>query len=304
MMRTVRKIDDPRSDGELCAVLRRGGADGVHAGQVLICRHFGWIIRGVQRIAGRRWEDFIADGVEGAYQALRRFDPDKAMLTTYMRYWVELKVREAVKGDALIRGARDERQLRQQKTMDDHQRSRRVGRCGEAVAQMLADRSTPPSSGPRDDGLDVRLRRLFGRLDPREQEVLMLRARGLTLRQIGTVLDLSRERVRQIETKGRRGVGMMRVPVVEAGLVGRVPGPRRTGQVDALVGEVLRLARQHGRVELAPMRLRPGVDRSIWGNTLQRLRDHPGVKVIKTPGKPRPGRRGPRPAWYVCEWVG
>jgi RNA polymerase primary sigma factor len=103
-------------------------------------------------------------------------------------------------------------------------RAMRAARSGRAAASLEAmvgegDGLEDPRSSAPDAELSVdheraRLQRLLDAIDPREAEVLKLRfgievEAPLTLREIGDRLGVSRERVRQIESRALRKLSEM-----------------------------------------------------------------------------------------------
>ena len=74
------------------------------------------------------------------------------------------------------------------------------------VGDMVADENSFNYTAIEDEGLSAELMKSLNSLEEREKEVLMLRfgfygGNGMTLEEIGNKINLSKERVRQIEKK-------------------------------------------------------------------------------------------------------
>lgn len=103
-------------------------------------------------------------------------------------------------------------------------RASRGGRAAVSLESMLGEsdsledlRATAPDEQLSADHEQARLQQLLASLDPREAEVLRLRfgidvEAPLTLREIGERLGVSRERVRQLETRALRKLSSMMGP--------------------------------------------------------------------------------------------
>lgn len=70
--------------------------------------------------------------------------------------------------------------------------------------ETLADpKAKAPSAALESEDLTAKAEQALAALDPREQAVLLARGEGQTLAEIGAALNLTRERVRQIEAEAR-----------------------------------------------------------------------------------------------------
>lgn len=184
-------------------------------------------------------EDLHQEGWFGLYQAARRFDPSRGIkFVTVARWWARAAIVRAVdrKGWMLTLSAgrsRDASKARrflndaaaQQKRLNREQLAELVGvapdvlddalaatrRDGEeaplgedgnalgSVVEMLPAEAWDPDSTIYDDERTAMLVAAIEQLDERSAEVVRRRLSGETLNQVGEVLDLSRERVRQVE---------------------------------------------------------------------------------------------------------
>lgn len=88
----------------------------------------------------------------------------------------------------------------------------RVGDNGEtALSDMLEDHEHTPDNFVTQRSLKSDLERIIHLLPPRQQQIIRLRygldgGEAMTLTQIGNTLDISRERVRQLEREGLTGL--------------------------------------------------------------------------------------------------
>jgi RNA polymerase primary sigma factor len=88
---------------------------------------------------------------------------------------------------------------------------RSIGDEGDStLARMVADENAPcPVEGAARSLLKERLASVLGQLSPREREILKMRyglesGRPFTLDEVGGVFRLTRERIRQIESKAMK----------------------------------------------------------------------------------------------------
>ena len=171
--------------------------------------------------------DLLQEGFCGLLEAIDRFDPaHQTKLSTYATWWIRQAIQSAVAAGAYpVRLTRRHlRQLAQNQEEHDREVAQQPGRHHVATESMRRIRSaTRPAvsldeirftpfhamSDPESDSADdIDLEEAVGKwmvsLRPRERQVLSYRfglggSPRLSLSQVGKVLDVSKERVRQIQ---------------------------------------------------------------------------------------------------------
>ncbi len=148
-------------------------------------------------------DDVLHLGVLGLLVAIRRFDPARGTsLQGYASWWVRQRVCERAEARPAV-------------TAVSLDQPRKRGR--RPLGRSLA---TDPAQGVEARAIEAdrvaRLDALVGRLKPKEQYVIRRRfgldgAGGATLEETGLELNLSRERVRQLETRALERLGRNRV---------------------------------------------------------------------------------------------
>ncbi|HEX4824000.1 MAG TPA: sigma-70 family RNA polymerase sigma factor [Candidatus Polarisedimenticolaceae bacterium] len=191
----------------LVAEARRGAPE---TAERLVRTHVAFVIRVAMDYRGRgvAFEDLVHEGCVGLLKAIRRFDPaNGARFITYAAFWIRKAILEAISdGGRLVRVPRYQR-VHGRPTM-------RELRFDDPISaddpRTLLD-TLEDERGERPDAAAVaqddvrRLRRHLRALPLREQAVLASRygldgETPMTLMEVGTLLSLSRERVRQIES--------------------------------------------------------------------------------------------------------
>jgi RNA polymerase sigma factor (sigma-70 family) len=126
-----------------------------------------------QRGKGIEFEELEAAGQLGLAHALRKFDPHRGTpFGAYARHWIKGEITALFKKTA-------RNPLAKADPIEDWNEKRK-DECDESV----------PALGPD-----------LSKLTPKERTVVEARSSGQSLRSVGDELDLSPERVRQIETK-------------------------------------------------------------------------------------------------------
>jgi RNA polymerase primary sigma factor len=176
---------------------------------------------------GVAYSDLLQEGSCGLLEAIDRFDPaHQTKLSTYATWWIRQAIQSAVAAGAYpVRlTPRHLRQLAQNQEEHDREIAQHPGRHHVATESMQRIRSAARpavsldetsftrfhamSDPERDPAGDIDLDEAVGKwmvsLRPRERQVLSYRyglggSPRLSLSQVGKVLDVSKERVRQIE---------------------------------------------------------------------------------------------------------
>jgi RNA polymerase primary sigma factor len=184
-------------------------------------------------------EDLVAEGNLGLLRAVESFDGGRGVrFSTYARYWIKQSIRRAVINQGrplrlpaymvtlLARWRRASAALAERlgRPPTPDEVGEALGLTGDRLAAALRATLAEAAIGQDGDGLDRlpddraedipdlvadaddrgRIRRGLGRLDQRAARVIRLRfglgpEASMTLREVGTRLGLSRERVRQLE---------------------------------------------------------------------------------------------------------
>jgi RNA polymerase primary sigma factor len=158
---------------------------------------------------GVPFEDLIHEGCLGLLKSIDRFDPERgARFMTYAAFWVRKGILDALaEQPRMVRVPRYQREKRgvfpREVRLDapiDAERTR-------TLSDELADSRHPPAADAMIEREAIaRMRRELATLSSRERIVLASRfglagEPALTLLEVGARLDLSRERVRQIEVE-------------------------------------------------------------------------------------------------------
>jgi RNA polymerase primary sigma factor len=152
------------------------------------------------------FEDLAQEGRLGLLRAAQSFDCERHLqFSTYAFAWIRQAIGRAIlKQDRMIR-------------IPDHQLARqRVGAAERPVCDCSLDQPTGDEDGTRleellaagDDPEEAALARLaiaeaLAVLSARERTVILARAAGVSLREVGGTLGMSREGVRQLEKRAR-----------------------------------------------------------------------------------------------------
>jgi RNA polymerase primary sigma factor len=157
--------------------------------------------------------DLIHEGNLGLIEAARRFDPHRNVkFITYAVWWVREAMMHVLSDQTRAFSFPPKMFAMLHSAPDDVSLNQPVGAGDDPLGRELAD-LLPQEQTPIDDEIIHRndldeLANALGELDGKEREVVRLRF-GLdddeehTLQEIGDRLHLSRERVRQIETRAK-----------------------------------------------------------------------------------------------------
>lgn len=172
------------------------------------------------------YEDMVQEGLMGLVEALKRFDVSRGLkLTTYAQHWIRHFITRAHENDGLIRlPVASREQLRLIKRAEHkagpgapiEEVAQRSGLSVKSV-QRLLERGTvtqpatlpdavAPTDGDDDEERIELAREHIAALPERLRRVMELRysGDGMTLQEVGDVLGVSRERVRQLESAAVR----------------------------------------------------------------------------------------------------
>jgi RNA polymerase primary sigma factor len=158
--------------------------------------------------------DLIHEGNLGLIEAARRFDPNRNVkFITYAVWWIRQSIAEALSGQTGAFAL--PQKVWRLRPGGDVSLNERVGVSrGDLPGAELADLLEQDRVPPVDDdllqrSLARRVRDALRELDARERAVVELRfgldrdGEARTLQEVGALLDLSRERVRQIEARAK-----------------------------------------------------------------------------------------------------
>lgn len=188
----------------LVARMRAGDAD---ARARLIESVIPWMRKLARQFAKheQQLDDLTQVAVQAMIESLKDFDPQQSRLTTYsyrpacwrMRRWLS---------DNQSPVSRP-----QNKSKNDPERWQRAGLVEALPVNLIADVPDPADIASHREQL-ARLRRAVQQLTPREREILHRRGQGEILQDIGDVLGISKERVRQCEAAAIRNLRQILTP--------------------------------------------------------------------------------------------
>lgn len=164
-------------------------------------------------------QDLIQAGNVGVIIAVGKFDPERgARLITYAHFWIlqQIRYHEKTRGNTirmpinwhyrdLSPEAREEMdRIRGIVSLEEEVYQSKNSRKAVRLYDTLADLGTGPveSAATRETVIDMRRR--IDRMKERYQQILLWRADGLTLEQVGRKLGVSRERARQLQKQALR----------------------------------------------------------------------------------------------------
>lgn len=207
----------------------------------LVLPNFRLVLKEVFRYhpTGMRRSDLFQEGVLGLHKAVFRFDPGRATrFSTYATYWIRQSIRKAlIDKSRVIRVPQAiQEELRKEEPGLPEQEAARVRRilsetmlfsAGESEEGGDRNAFVVPDGGRSEMGESFRtttipaaIAEAVEDLDSREREVVRRRFglggdRPQTLEEIGKLLNLSRERIRQIErdalTRMREVAGLQEI---------------------------------------------------------------------------------------------
>jgi len=193
-------------------LVRRWQLDGDRGALTRLCQAFTPLVLSIARrhVGGSGFlDDLVQEGNIGLLEAIRRFDPDRGFrLSTYARWWIEAVIRELKRRSHSVVKA-PKRRNGTQIHLTDVSTSEPLGEHGLELNETLVDDGPSPEAEvmERLDG-EIRMRHMRTALaELTERESYIIRHRYLddrpeTLSELGAKLGISKERVRQIESKG------------------------------------------------------------------------------------------------------
>lgn len=213
MLTPSRKFDPDR--GSVALILAAQGGD-VGAQNRLVLANWGLIVTTGGRVcrgAGRGLEEWLSIGVEAFIDAVHRFRPELGCrLSTYAVSVMTQRYVDAWEERTIVRVPRFRGEVTQ-KRIDAARRAWRMHSLDKVVdikGHTLHDEVATRLVAESDDERMEKGERLAALgaamqgLTFRSREVLLLRARGRTLRQVGAEVGLSVERVRQVEMEAMK----------------------------------------------------------------------------------------------------
>jgi RNA polymerase primary sigma factor len=164
------------------------------------------------------FDELIQEANAALLHAAEVFDPDRGRWTTCAHWWIFQAIMKAKKSDRLIRVPAHHFDARYQESQTE---DRALQIAMAPVASMNWEygesETFAEAADPRNEFDEIsdeeeltkhlkRLRRAMGRLNGRQRFVLEARLQRRTLREIGSELNVCKERVRQIE---ERAIGIL-----------------------------------------------------------------------------------------------
>ena len=154
------------------------------------------------------WEDLIQEGMVGLCIACQKFDPDRGLkFATYAIWWIRQPMFRYLKSLSPVhipatRSKEERDRVGVSISFDTG------GREQKGFVNRIRSKDGPEKLYAmiyRQDKLDL-IGHSLADLDLRSATIIRLRAKGKTLKQCGEKLDLSRERIRQLEKAALRKI--------------------------------------------------------------------------------------------------
>jgi RNA polymerase primary sigma factor len=156
---------------------------------------------------GMDFEDIVSNGTVGLMKAIHNFDPEKGMFSQYASVWINKYIRMGLDSCRGIHTKRyDRMSVEERSACVVESLNEKIGDGKTEFADSLeAGCQTPIEKAIFDDSVRVMLEAIDNVLDSREKFIVRLR-NGLgstdvpmTLEEIASKLNCTRERVRQLE---------------------------------------------------------------------------------------------------------
>lgn len=199
-MKKRRGSGQHRDDHALAIKAKAGDAAALNA---LVARWRPLLTRWVRQATKQEPEDGIGEAVLIFLSALKTWEPDRGcQLVTYVGRIIRVMLHARYKRDqSLIRLPQP--QAMRKLSADLLERALQASRRGLFVDASVVRNRPATESEPKSRAIELEaLEATLNAIDPREAEVLRLRAAGVTLKVIGAAMGITRERVRQIEMDG------------------------------------------------------------------------------------------------------
>jgi RNA polymerase sigma factor (sigma-70 family) len=202
---------------------------------------------------GIELEDLICIGNEGLVWGVRKFDPAAGTrLSTYAYWWIEQRISRALEYKDFIRlpshfrrpQFRDQDYCREIAALVRHVASLDIPdpKSGKKMIDQPDDGPAPVESVIRRDEIR-QVREALAQIDDRQSDILTRRSKGDSLDAIADDYELSRERIRQLESKGMANLanlfGRFDAEMSLTELEGRGPGRRRSKSQRQIVMETI-----------------------------------------------------------------
>jgi RNA polymerase sigma factor (sigma-70 family) len=157
--------------------------------------------------------------IEGAIEGVEHWDPVRGGLTTCATFWIDQKIRGYLDSNRhVIKGPRGRNKLTA-KTKELANKAKNLyslsGDDSEYTSGSIDASSIEDRSEHHEDLVDrleetarsqARVHDAYSQLDPRLHRILEERSKGYTLLEVGDMLSITRERVRQLELRAKEQV--------------------------------------------------------------------------------------------------
>lgn len=149
-------------------------------------------------------DEALSRALRGLLEAAQRFDPSRGKFGTYAAYQIKSHIQRITREQQAKRRGGEFFKVSLQDHLDDE---------GRELGELVADPNADPLRSIEDDNNSAFIAEALSQVDARTAEI-MRRRFGVggdeeTLEQIGQSLGVTRERIRQLERKGLRRLGVI-----------------------------------------------------------------------------------------------
>lgn len=186
------------------ALIRRAQAGDESAAEELLECHVAYV-----HYLSRKWwhkvreyfeyEDCFQEALAGSLRAVLKFDVERGVkFTTYMTWWAKQALGRMRESATVVHQPVHVKGFTRVTSLDMH-----VGDFNVTLKDLIVDHKADSDKDSLAAGSEAKkfLEPLLKRLLPRHRRILELRYSGHTLEEVGRELQITRERVRQLETK-------------------------------------------------------------------------------------------------------